>query len=70
MFAGIVALLNEARIQAGKPSMGLVNKFVYDNAAAFTDVTIGSDKVRLCVSIGYPRYIYIYYYYNEHPDAL
>lgn len=45
VFAAVVALLNEARVQAGKPTMGLVNPFVYANADVFTDVTQGSDKV-------------------------
>mmetsp|Transcript_34801 Transcript_34801/g.48567 ORF Transcript_34801/g.48567 Transcript_34801/m.48567 type:complete len:692 (-) Transcript_34801:106-2181(-) len=45
VFAGIVALLNEARAQAGKPAMGLVSPFVYANADVFTDVVAGSDKV-------------------------
>lgn len=44
VFAAIVALLNEARVQAGKPTMGLVNPFVYANPDVFTDVTVGSDK--------------------------
>jgi len=45
VFAAVIALLNEARVQAGKPVMGLVNPFVYANENVFTDVTVGSDKV-------------------------
>ena len=44
-FAGIVSLLNEARIVAGKPVMGFLNPFLYKNADAFTDVVLGSNKI-------------------------
>jgi len=44
-FAGIISLLNEARIVAGKPVMGFLNPFLYKNAEAFTDVVQGSNKV-------------------------
>lgn len=44
-FAGIVSLLNEARNQAGKKPLGLLNQFIYQNAEAFTDITMGSDRV-------------------------
>jgi hypothetical protein len=44
-FASMVSLLNEARLNAGKPAMGFLNPFLYANANAFTDVTKGSNKV-------------------------
>jgi hypothetical protein len=44
-FAGLVSLLNEARLDAGKPAMGFLNPFLYKNEAAFFDVTVGSNKV-------------------------
>ena len=44
-FAGMVALINDARIAAGKPTLGLLNPFIYSNTDAFTDVTVGSDKI-------------------------
>ena len=44
-FAGMVSMLNEARLQAGKPQMGFLNPFLYKNEAAFTDVVAGSNKV-------------------------
>ena len=44
-FAGMVALLNEARIQHGKPPMGFLNPFLYQNADAFTDVTLGTNAI-------------------------
>jgi tripeptidyl-peptidase-1 len=44
-FAGLVGLLNEARIKAGKPAMGYLNPFLYQNADAFTDVTVGTNAI-------------------------
>ena len=44
-FAGYVSLLNEARLKAGKPPMGFLNPFLYQHPEAFTDVTLGSNKV-------------------------
>merc|ERR1712107_137043 len=45
VFAGMISLLNEARIKAGKPAMGYLNKFIYQNSDAFTDVTVGTNKI-------------------------
>lgn len=42
-FAGIVSLLNEARLGAGKPPMGYLNPWLYQNPDVFTDVTEGSN---------------------------
>ena len=42
-FAGLVSLLNEARLQAKMPAMGFLNPFVYANADAFFDVVKGTD---------------------------
>lgn len=41
--AAIVALLNDARLRAGKPAMGFINPFLYGNAAgkALNDITLG-----------------------------
>jgi hypothetical protein len=44
-FAGLMSLVNEARLAAGKPAMGFLNPFLYKNADAFTDVTLGSNKI-------------------------
>ena len=44
-FAAIVSLLNEARLDAGKPAMGFLNPFLYANPDAFTDITKGSNKI-------------------------
>jgi tripeptidyl-peptidase-1 len=43
-FASMVSLLNEARLNAGKPAMGFLNPFLYKNADAFTGVLKGSNK--------------------------
>lgn len=44
-FAGMLALINEERIQNGKPAMGLINSFLYQNADCFTDVTLGTNAI-------------------------
>ena len=41
-FAGIVALLNDARFAAGKTPLGFLNPLFYKNAAAFNDITTGT----------------------------
>ncbi|KAK2604112.1 hypothetical protein N8I77_007069 [Diaporthe amygdali] len=42
-FNGIVTLLNSARLQAGQPTMGFLNPWLYSNAsAAMNDVTTGA----------------------------
>jgi tripeptidyl-peptidase-1 len=43
-FAGIVALLNDARIAAGKPPLGFLNPLIYSKAfAVFNDITVGNN---------------------------
>jgi len=42
--AGIFGLLNNARLAAGKPALGFLNPFIYQNAAAFNDVTSGKNN--------------------------
>eukprot|EP00178_Gracilaria_changii_P007955 TRINITY_DN24672_c0_g1_i1.p1 TRINITY_DN24672_c0_g1~~TRINITY_DN24672_c0_g1_i1.p1 ORF type:complete len:560 (-),score=75.16 TRINITY_DN24672_c0_g1_i1:59-1549(-) len=44
-FAGIVSRLNDLRLNAGKSSLGQINKLIYSNPQMFYDVTIGSDKI-------------------------
>lgn len=42
-FNGIVTLLNSARLQAGQPTMGFLNPWLYSNAsAAMNDVVTGA----------------------------
>ncbi|KAJ4294214.1 Tripeptidyl-peptidase sed2 [Kalmusia sp. IMI 367209] len=40
-FAGIVALLNDARLKSDKPSLGFLNPLLYSNPNALNDVTLG-----------------------------
>jgi tripeptidyl-peptidase-1 len=40
-FAGIVALLNDARLKAKKPSLGFLNPLLYANPDALNDITLG-----------------------------
>merc|ERR1712079_352948 len=39
--AGIFARLNGLRLAAGKPAMGFLNPFIYQNPSAFFDVKAG-----------------------------
>ncbi|KAI0059713.1 tripeptidyl peptidase A [Artomyces pyxidatus] len=42
-FAGLVSLLNDARIESGKAPLGFLNPFLYSTgAAAFNDITSGN----------------------------
>jgi len=44
--AGIVAKLNKLnglRLAAGKPPLGFLNPFLYQNSSAFHDVTVGKN---------------------------
>ena len=43
IFAGLVTLLNEARIAAGKGPLGFLNPTLYANPDAFHDITIGGN---------------------------
>ncbi|KAK3280880.1 hypothetical protein CYMTET_11302 [Cymbomonas tetramitiformis] len=42
--AGIFAKLNDVRMSAGKPPLGFLNPFIYQNAAGFNDVTTGKNN--------------------------
>jgi subtilase family serine protease len=42
-FSGIVGLLNDLRLAAGKPVLGFMNPFIYQNADAFFDITKGNN---------------------------
>lgn len=42
--AGVFALLNNERLTAGKSPLGFLNPFIYQNAAAFNDVTSGTNN--------------------------
>ncbi|KAI0205094.1 peptidase S8/S53 domain-containing protein [Astrocystis sublimbata] len=41
-FAGIVALLNDARLRANKPTLGFLNPLLYHNPHALNDITLGA----------------------------
>ncbi len=43
IFAGIVTLLNEARIAIGKGPIGFLNPTLYKHPEAFNDITIGNN---------------------------
>ncbi|KAI2786887.1 Tripeptidyl-peptidase sed2 [Penicillium oxalicum] len=40
-FAGLVSLLNDARIKAGKSSLGFLNPWLYSHPDALNDITVG-----------------------------
>lgn len=42
--AGVFARLNGLRLKAGKPAMGFLNPFIYENPSAFQDVKAGINK--------------------------
>ncbi|KAJ6123170.1 Peptidase S8/S53 subtilisin/kexin/sedolisin, partial [Penicillium capsulatum] len=41
VFAGIIALLNDARLGAGQPPLGFLNPWLYSNGGALNDITEG-----------------------------
>jgi tripeptidyl-peptidase-1 len=45
--AGVFGLLNNVRLNAGKAPLGFLNPFIYQNAAAFNDVTSGKNNAGL-----------------------
>jgi len=47
-FAGIIALINDRLVAAGKPVLGFLNPFLYSSASAFTDITIGHNSGFVC----------------------
>eukprot|EP01062_Namystynia_karyoxenos_P059780 TRINITY_DN511_c0_g1_i3.p2 TRINITY_DN511_c0_g1~~TRINITY_DN511_c0_g1_i3.p2 ORF type:complete len:574 (+),score=210.79 TRINITY_DN511_c0_g1_i3:92-1723(+) len=42
--AAVISLLNDLRMQGGKSSLGFLNPFIYQNAAAFNDITTGASS--------------------------
>jgi len=52
-FAAVIALVNDALLAAGKPTLGFLNPWLYSKAyKTFTDVTIGSSFG--CNTTGFP----------------
>jgi kumamolisin len=63
-WAGMVALINQARANAGLPSLGLLNRWIYTliGSSAFNDILIGNNGAYyagpgydLCTGIGSPN---------------
>ena len=53
MASSIISLVNDARIAAGKPTLGFLNPWIYSKAqAGFTDVTTGNSTS--CGTAGFP----------------
>lgn len=42
--AGVFSLLNDLRLQNGKSTLGFLNPLIYENSAAFNDITTGSNS--------------------------
>ncbi|EMD31381.1 hypothetical protein CERSUDRAFT_89076 [Gelatoporia subvermispora B] len=42
IFAGIIALLNDALVAAGRPVLGFLNPLPYSNPSALSDIVIGN----------------------------
>lgn len=51
-FAGVIALLNDARVSAGKKPLGLLNALLYAHPEVFTDIAAGSNPG--CGTQGFP----------------
>ena len=51
--AGIISLLNDARLQNNKSTLGFLNPFLYQNAATMYDVTTGHNEGCLPRDIGF-----------------
>ena len=51
--AGIISLLNDARLQKNKSTLGFLNPFLYQNSAAMYDVTTGHNEGCLPGDIGF-----------------
>ena len=52
--SGVMALLNDARVAAGKPSLGFLNPFIYQNADAFNDIVSGTGEGCGAAQKGFP----------------
>jgi subtilase family serine protease len=45
VFAGIISLLNDARMAKGMKQLGFLNPWLYNNTGMFTDITKGSNGI-------------------------
>jgi len=41
----MISLINDVRKQAGRPALGFLNPFLYQNADAFTDIVKGTNAI-------------------------
>jgi len=46
--AGVIALLNDARLQAGKSVLGFLNPWIYQNGGKWNDITKGKSNGGSC----------------------
>ncbi|KAJ6469148.1 family S53 protease [Mycena vitilis] len=53
VFASVIALLNDRLLAAGKPTLGFLNPWLYQNPDMFNDVTDGNNKPA-CDNEGFP----------------
>ncbi|KAK7053665.1 family S53 protease-like protein [Favolaschia claudopus] len=44
IFGSVIALINDRLVAAGKPVLGFLNPWIYANADAFTDITVGHNS--------------------------
>eukprot|EP00756_Hemistasia_phaeocysticola_P034137 Hpha_TRINITY_DN16506_c0_g1::TRINITY_DN16506_c0_g1_i1::g.132576::m.132576/K01279/TPP1, CLN2; tripeptidyl-peptidase I len=51
---GLIGLLNEERVKAGKATLGFLNPFIYQHMADFHDIVSGSSKGCLTALAGWP----------------
>ena len=47
-FAGVLTLINDALFNAGKPALGFINPWLYQNPSILTDITIGNNDHTCC----------------------
>jgi tripeptidyl-peptidase-1 len=45
VFSGMISLINDKLLSAGKPPLGFLNYWLYQNEAAFLDITRGSNGI-------------------------
>ena len=51
-FASVIALVNDRRIQEGKPALGFLNPLIYSSPGIFNDILTGSNPG--CGTDGFP----------------
>jgi len=51
IFGGIITLINEQRLAAGKSTVGFINPVLYANPSALNDITVGNNTD--CTEFGF-----------------